>query len=61
MVGLVLNSVVTVLHTRESVIFLVGGVLWWVKCPPCGGVIYPCVQLCYFLYCCVNVDLSTGC
>ena len=44
MVGLVLNSVVTVLHTRESVIFLVGGVLWWVKCPPCGGVIYPCVQ-----------------
>jgi len=52
MVGLVLNSVVTVLHTRDNVIFLVGGVLWWVKCPSCGGLRYPCVQLVLFVVLC---------
>jgi hypothetical protein len=54
MVGLVLNSVVTVLHMRECVIFLVRGVLWWVKCLPCGRVRYPCVQLLVLMWICLR-------
>jgi len=50
MVGLVLNSVIPVLHMHESVIFLVRGVLWWVKCLPFGGVKYLCVQLLVLIF-----------